>query len=199
MKHFEDKCDLKISFFRRTNIYQTKVRGLWKPSPLLSVQLLDPNAFKVKWWQQVLRKKKRRKVFLLVGSMEWKTTLATTQGLPAAYSFSHCQQMLTLRKRHSEQYRAMQKMEHSWFFSLYNSLHIFYSSTCPGTKPPKHLLYQFISLLFLWISTNQYLQHICLHYLSNFPTDVLLVITDIMPTTSFFTQFPNSLSEIKQK
>lgn len=139
---------LKIHLFRRTNIYQTKVGGLWKPSPRLSVQLVDPSAFKVKWWQQVLRKKKRRKAFLLVGSMEWKTMLATMQGLTTSYSFSHCQQILTLGKRHSEQYRTMQKMEHSWFFSLYNSLHIFYSSSCPGTKPPKHMLYQFTALLF---------------------------------------------------
>lgn len=140
---------LKIYLFRKTNIYQTKVTGLWKPSPLISVQLIDPSAFKVKWCQQVLRKKKRRKVFLLARSMEWKTMLATMEGFTTSYSFSHCQQILTLRKRHSEQYRAMQKMEHSWFFSLYNSLHIFYSSTCPGSKPPKHMLYQFTALLFM--------------------------------------------------
>lgn len=69
--------------------------------------------------------------------------------------FSFCQQITALGKRHSKQYRDMQKIEqrkkdkHSWFLSLYNPSHIFYSSTFPGTEPPKHVLYQFTSLFFL--------------------------------------------------
>ena len=165
---------LEIHLFSRTSIHQTKMRVLWKPSLLLSVQRIDSSAFKIKWGQQILRENKRRKVFLSVGSVEWKYQLLC-KGLTTSYSFSLCQQIITLGKRHSKKYGTMQKMEDSWFLCLYNPSPEFINFLI--NKPPYHLLSQFIFLISL-IFTTPSLPCLSLHYLN---TSQLLYCLSVLP------------------
>lgn len=146
---------------------------------MLHVKLIDPSAFKVKFMGARSQKEPERKskyVYWLKAQSGIQCQVLCKGSLLLTLAFSPCQQIIALRKRHSKQYREMQRVKqrkkdkHSRFLSLYNLPQIFYSSTFPGIEPLKHRLYQFPSLFFLDFH-NSSLQHLCFHYLHSLQTN----------------------------
>lgn len=93
---------------------------------MLSVQLIDPRAFKVKCTGTSTQKEpegKSKYVCWLKAQSGIQCQMLCKDSLLLILPFSLCQQIIALGKRHSKHYREMQKMEqkkkkdkHSSFF-----------------------------------------------------------------------------------